>query len=88
MVVRKKDIECIMGKLEKIEEKLNNIDKLEEKITNLEKSIIDISKSQEFISKEYDNQKNIIDNIMKDNVKLRTLNKELINEQKKVNEIL
>ena len=80
-LIRKKDVDTIMDKLKTIEGKLDKLDKLEEKITELESSIKkitdlecsikEITKSQEFISKEYEKQRNAVDNIMKENVEMR-----------------
>ena len=84
-----KDKSEIKGQLGKITEKLSILDTLEEtvktelnRINGLEEQINDenvkgVTESQNFISEQYDDQRNIINNVLNQNKELKSKNEEL-----------
>ena len=84
-----KDKSEIKGQLGKITEKLSILDTLEEtvktelnRINGLEEQINDenvkgVTESQNFISEQYDNQRNTINNVLNQNKELKSKNEEL-----------
>ena len=86
-----KDISEIKEQLGKITEKLsildtleetaktqlNRINGLEEQINNLGENVKEVTESQNFISEQYDDQRNTINNVLNQNKELKSKNEEL-----------
>ena len=87
-----KDISEIKEQLGKITEKLSILDTLEETLKtqlnringleeqinkNVNENVKDVTESQDFISKQYDDQRNTINNVLNQNKELKSKNEEL-----------
>ena len=70
-------LDLLEEKIQTIEERLVKIDNLEEQIIQLDKTVQGVTNSQNFISKQYEDQRKTIDNVLNQNKDLKIKNEEL-----------